>query len=314
MIARHIFLLLFMPPLAFGQTSETLTGSTGVRVLKGTLLLPASPSRTVVLIIARSGPTDRNGNQVMLQSDYLKKVAEELQTLGIASFRYDKRGVGESRMTNANEEAVLFNDFVADAVAWIKQLKSDKRFKKIIVLGHSEGSLVGMLACQRIPPAGFISIAGIGRPLDAVLKEQLTSNPYNSTGIIDQSFMIIDSLKAGHRVKRISPILSALFRPSVQPFLISVFQYNPAVEIGKLKIPVQIVQGTTDIQVAVCDAELLRAAQPTATFSIIPEMNHVLREAPADRMLNLSTYSRGDLPLAPGLVPALVSFIQSFAT
>ncbi len=308
---KLVFLLIAITGCVAAQTEETLTDSATTRVVKGTLLTPAAGARVVVLIIAGSGPTDRNGNQRTMASNYLKKIAEELQRAGIASFRYDKRGVGASRMANPSEESVVFNDFVSDAAVWIRRLKSDKRFQKVIVLGHSEGALVGMLACQQAPADGFISVAGIGRPLDVVLKEQLTGNPYNPKEIIDQSFTIIDSLKAGHRVKRISPMLFALFRPSVQPFLISVFQYNPATELARLKIPVQIVQGTTDIQVTEQDAALLHAAKPTAVRSTLTGMNHVLREAPADRMLNVSTYSKGELPLAPGLMPALVAFIQS---
>jgi pimeloyl-ACP methyl ester carboxylesterase len=310
---KRLFLVgsFLMATVSYSQTEVTIVDSTAVRVIRGTLLLPASATETVVLLIAGSGPTNRNGNQRMMTSNYFKLIAAELAAKGVASLRYDKRGIGQSTMTDPAEERVVLDDFVSDAVALIARLRADTRFKKVFVFGHSEGSLVGMLACQRAVVDGFISAAGIGRPLDVVLKAQLKDNPYNPKEIVDQSFRIIDSLKAGHRVKQVSPVLFALFRPSVQPFLISVFSYDPARELAKLRVPVQIVQGTTDIQVGVQDAEILRQAQPRAVYTLIEGMNHVFREAPADRMLNIATYTKAELPLAPGLMPSLLAFIAS---
>jgi alpha-beta hydrolase superfamily lysophospholipase len=246
-----------------------------------------------------------------LKSDYLKLLAENLAANGIASLRYDKRGVAKSKY-NGKEENVVFDDFALDAASWIARLKTDPRFSKIIVMGHSEGSLLGMLAIQRSAADGFVSVAGAGRPIDFVLKEQLHANANNPASLIQAADGIIDSLKMGLQVKQVPMLLSGLFRPGVQPFLISWMKYDPAVEIKKLNIPVMIVHGTTDIQVSKADAEALRIAYSTATYQEIEGMNHVLRAAPADRSENIKTYFRPDLPLKEELIRSLTEFVQRF--
>ncbi|MFN7748057.1 MAG: alpha/beta hydrolase family protein [Cyclobacteriaceae bacterium] len=297
---------------AAGQSikEELVSDSSARCVLKGTLLIPEHKAKLpVVLIIAGSGPTDRDGNSPRLKSDYLKLLAENLAANGIASLRYDKRGVAKSKY-NGKEENVVFDDFALDAASWISRLKADPRFSKVIVMGHSEGSLLGMLAIQRSAADGFVSVAGAGRPIDIVLKEQLHANANNPASLIQAADGIIDSLKMGLQVKQVPMLLSGLFRPSVQPFLISWMKYDPAVEIKKLNMPVMIVHGTTDIQVSKADAEALRIAHSTATYQEVEGMNHVLRAAPADRSENIKTYFRPDLPLKEELIRSLTEFVQ----
>src|ERR1043165_3945869 len=86
--------------------SDTVTLTTPTGALHGTLLVPAS-TRPVPLavIIAGSGPTDRDGNSPMLQgkNNSLKMLAEGLAARGIASVRYDKRGIAGSAKAGGNE-------------------------------------------------------------------------------------------------------------------------------------------------------------------------------------------------------------------
>ena len=121
---------------------------------------------------------------------------------------------------------------------WVSRLKGDKRFSKVILLGHSEGSLIGIVAAEKIPVDAFISVSGVGRTADQILQEQLQGKL--PPQLQAESSDILDSLKAGKTVANVSPSLVSLFRPSVQPYLISWMKYNPAVEIAKLKIPVLI--------------------------------------------------------------------------
>ncbi|HKE36190.1 MAG TPA: hypothetical protein VKB39_02070, partial [Candidatus Baltobacteraceae bacterium] len=76
------------------------------------------------------------------------------------------------------------------------------------------------------------------------------------------------------------PELAGLFRPSVQPFVISYMKYDPAKEIAKLSLPVTIVQGTADEQVTMDDANALKAADPSAKLVVIAGMNHLLKRPP----------------------------------
>ncbi|HMQ07899.1 MAG TPA: alpha/beta hydrolase [Saprospiraceae bacterium] len=283
---------------------ETKTGD-----IKGTLLNPSQTEITsVVLIIAGSGPTDRNGNNPMMTNNSLKMLADALLENGIASLRYDKRGVGESMVTGLKEKDLRFEHYVDDAKDWIDYLKSDQRFSEIIVLGHSEGSLIGMIAAQKQEVSKFISVAGVGMTAGEILREQLKNQP---PIVLEHSLPIIEKLEAGETVEDVPAMLQSLFRPSVQPYLISWFKYEPQKEIVKLEKPILIIQGTTDIQVKVAESEKLADANPNAVKVIIEGMNHILKESEMDWLKNTQTYSMPDLPLKPELIEAIVNFLKN---
>ncbi|WP_160714169.1 alpha/beta fold hydrolase [Chitinophaga solisilvae] len=277
----------------------------GVTV-SGTLTLPpGNKAVPVVLLIAGSGPTDRDGNNPLgVKGNTYKMLAAALLENGIACVRYDKRGIGAS--SPADESQLTLDTLTADAVAYVQQLKKDKRFSSVIIAGHSEGSLIGILAAAQGKADKFISIAGAGEQADVMLKRQISQN---APGSADKIFPLLDSLKKGHPVQEPGGPLNALFRSSVQPYMSSWLKYDPQTEIKKLSIPVLIIQGTTDLQVAAGEAALLKKAYPAATLTIIDEMNHVLKDAPADPVANMATYGLPALPLKPGLVTAIKDFI-----
>ena len=273
----------------------------------GTLTLPAGPQKVpVVLIIAGSGPTDRNGNNSMMKNDALKMIAHQLGENHIASVRFDKRLIAESKSSTLSESDLRFETYINDASDWIALLKKDTRFQHVTVIGHSEGSLIGMLTKEK--PDRFISIAGVGFPAAAVIKKQLASQP---DAVKNISYQILDSLSAGRKVDSIPPFLGSLFRPSVQPYLMSWFKYDPSLAINEMKIPILIIQGNTDIQVDTADAMQLAKSNPAAKLVIIDSMNHVLKTAVMDRKENLQTYFDPTLPLAQKLVPTITAFIQT---
>ncbi|MBZ5708365.1 alpha/beta hydrolase [Nannocystis pusilla] len=281
---------------------ETATGD-----LDGTLQLPAGCGPfAVVLIHAGSGPTDRDGNSPLLPgaNDSLKQVAAGLAERGVASVRFDKRGVGASQ-TPVSEEGLRFEMLVDDAAAWVEKLAADERFTGVTIAGHSEGSLIGMLAAKQSPAAAFVAIAGLGRPAGEVIREQLSAQL--SAVLFAEADAILDALEAGVEVDEVSPALYEAFRPSVQPYLISYLKYDPSVEVASLAIPTAIVQGTTDIQTSVKDAKLLAAAAPDAQLTIIEGMNHVLKAATLEPASQWAAYTDPSLPVVPALFDALVA-------
>jgi hypothetical protein len=286
-------------------TTEEVALGVGVDTIRGTLIAPRTENPPIVLLIAGSGPTDRNGNQPMMQNNSLKMIAEGLAIKGIASLRFDKRFIGQSRST-LSEADLRFETYVDDAAALLQMLKNDNRFSKLYVAGHSEGSQIAILAAQKVTVDGLISIAGIGKSADLVLLDQLATIPQP---LFLEAKAAINSLKNGVMVEKFDPQLTALLRPSVQPYLISWFKYNPAEEIAKLSCPVLILQGTTDIQVGVEHAQMLAAAKPGSTLKIIEGMNHVLKQAEADRNKNMGTYMNPELPLSDGVLEAIVAFL-----
>jgi len=206
------------------------------------------------------------------------------------------------------ENSLTVDTYIGDAVGWINLLKSDVRFSKVIVLGHSEGSLIGIVASEKAPVSAFISIAGPGRSIDKILQEQLKTKL--TPQLMVESNKILDSLRAGKTVAVVNQDLMSLFRPSVQPYMISWIKYDPSKEISRLKIPVLIIQGTTDIQVSTGDAKLLKASNPGATLKIIENMNHVMKECDSNMQTNMATYMDPELPLKSGLVDQIVKFIK----
>lgn len=296
----------------YPQQSDTLHTKTGD--LFGTLMFPQEKSRPLIaLIIAGSGPTDRNGNNPLgEQSNAYKLLAEGLAGGGIASLRYDKRGIGASRNAMKREQDLRFSTYVDDAESWIRQLQQDTRFGGVVVIGHSEGSLVGILASEQTRPLALVSLAGAGERIGPILLRQLESG---DSALVPAAKMILRQLQQGRRVDTIpsDPLLTALFRPSIQPYLISWMKIDPSREIARLPNPVLIINGTRDLQVLPGQARLLSRADPRATLLLIPHMNHILKDAPADRKGNLQTYQDPALPLSAPLVPAILGFLKSRA-
>ena len=294
-------------PAAAGIDTTTISLKTGSGTLYGSLVVPAGhPTLPVVLIIAGSGPTDRNGNSLMLHSDMYKLLADSLAQNGIASLRYDKRGVAASAAALRSEADITFPDYIADAVGFIRLLRADKRFTRVIVFGHSEGSLIGMVAAQQANANAYISASGAGDRIDKVIYPQIAAQ---SRVMADSAKVLFDSLSQGYHVQEPHNALRGLFRASVQPYMISWLRYDPQIEIRKLHIPVMIIQGATDLQTTVADAEKLKAALPAATLKIVPGMNHIFREASLDRQQNLSTYSKPSLPLVPEAIADITGFL-----
>lgn len=274
----------------------------------GTLTKPENNSKIpVILIIAGSGPTDRNGNSPLgVNANVYKMLADSLMHHGFACLRYDKRGIGES--INAQKRAILFEDMIRDAEGFIRLLKADQHFSKVIVLGHSEGSLIGMVAAEQAKADAYISFAGAGERIDKIMVRQF-SEQSKELGV--KAAILLDSLRKGFDINSGDSILQNIFTPAVQPYMTSWLKYNPQEEIKKLTIPLLIVQGTTDIQVRVEDAKELKAVKPSATLRIIENMNHIGKKAPADRQQNIATYAMPDLPLIPELVSSVDTFVNA---
>ncbi|MBX8545303.1 lysophospholipase [Pseudomonas cichorii] len=277
--------------------------------LFGTLLLPQSTKPVpVVLIIAGSGPTDRDGNNPEGgRNDSMKRLAIILAKNNIASVRYDKRGVAASKAATPDERDLSVESYVADVQAWAQKLKANPRLGSLILLGHSEGALVASLAAEKAGARAVISVAGTGRPVDQVLREQFRERL--PPALLQRSNQLLDELKAGKTDDKVPEDLEVVFRPSVQPYLISLFRQDPAAAFGKLQMPALIIQGRNDIQVSVDDALILKKARPDAELALIDGMNHVLRIVPDDLEKQLQSYRNPTLPLSSELSAHILRFI-----
>jgi pimeloyl-ACP methyl ester carboxylesterase len=295
--------------------SDTVSLQTAHGILFGTLLQPETPGmHPLAVIIAGSGPTDRDGNSGALpgKNNSLKMLAEALAERGIASLRYDKRGIAESRAAMGLERDLRFDQYADDAAGWVTQYRGDPRFSTITIVGHSEGSLLGMLAARAAHADGYVSIAGAGRSAPQVLREQLAHNL--QPDLLAQAEAIMQSLEAGTLVDTVPKPLWALFRPSVQPYLASWFRHDPAREIAELTMPVLVVQGTTDLQVTVADATRLAKAQPRAKLVVLEGMNHVLKPVGGSGAAQLPSYSDPTLRIVSDVPDAIARMVKTLKT
>ena len=311
MLTKQKFITLIAAlTLAIAASAETpITLQTTSGEIYGTLVAPENASRTAVLIIAGSGPTDRNGNSVAgVSTNAYQLLADSLAAHGYASLRYDKRGIAASAAAGTDESQLTFDAYIDDAAAWVELLVADERFDRVVLAGHSEGGLIALVVAKRTEQvAAVITLAGVGEAIDATLRRQLATQPepYKS-----ECYRIIDELKAGRKVTDVKPELAVLFRESVQPFLISQMRYEPAAEARALKVPLLVVQGTTDIQVETTDAARLFMAQRMARIVMIDDMNHVLKIcSTTNPQQQMATYMNPSLPIAAKLVRAVIDFM-----
>lgn len=310
---RKIFISLFIivSTSSFSQVTAAFTKEniTVNSLLNGSLYTPNQQNKklNLVILIAGSGPTDRDGNQMGLVNNSLKLLAEALANNGIAVYSYDKRIFAKMASSKLDEASLSFDNFIDDAKAVIQHFKNQKKYNSITVAGHSEGALIGMVATNGNAD-GYISIAGAGRPIDEVLLEQIEKQaPF----LKEEVQKNLETLKNGTTFELKNQMLASLFRASVQPYMISWIKYNPQTEIKKLQIPTLLINGDKDIQVSVQDAQLLQQAKLNAQLHIIQNMNHVFKEIKGDDAENKAAYTNPDLPISIELSSIITTFIRS---
>ncbi|MDT0688532.1 alpha/beta hydrolase [Salegentibacter sp. F188] len=300
--------LVFMIQPIFSQETFTEEELTINKFVNGTLTTPLEDNAfSLVILIPGSGPTDRNSNQPMMKNDAFKKMAHRLAEEGISSFRYDKRIINMNQL-GIQEKDIRFTHFVEDANAVLDYFSKNKGYKRIIVAGHSQGSLVGILAAKDKADA-FISLAGAGRSIDKIITEQIANQ---LPDLRENTRVALDEIKQKGSTTNYHPFLESMFRPNVQAFLASWIQFDPALEIVKLDMPVLIINGTSDIQIKTKESELLKEARPDSEMAIIDNMNHVFREIQGnDQLANSKSYNEPNRPLHPKLIPIMTDFIRN---
>ena len=303
---KYLYGLLCVFTFSYSFSNDYVINSFDNHSIHGTLLESAESNSVLSIIISGSGPTDRDGNNTSLKSDYLKMLAEGLFENGVSSYRYDKRGVGNSIGNIQSGNDIKFIDYINDVVSIINHFKDTKEYKRIVVIGHSEGALIGMIA-SRLIADNFISIAGAGEDYLTLIQRQLSIQPPYVKSMSDP---VIEKLKNKELVDSVPPLLNSLFNKTVQEYLIDASSYDPKEEISKLDIPVLIVQGSNDIQIEINDAQLLHNAATKSRLEIIQGMNHVLRQAPENRLLNMQTYGNPELPIDGSLVNLIMDFLD----
>ena len=279
--------------------------------LHGTRLVPEGSRRVpVIILLAGSGPTDRNGNGGGVTPNTLRLLAEGLAQRGVATLSYDRRGIGASAAVQPREQDYRFSMLVDDARAWVRQVRTDARFGPLVLGGHSEGSLVAILAAQASPVDAVVTLAGPGRPHWQVIRDQLRRNiPPTQAATLVRAESLLVRLAKGEVPDSTPAELAPLFRPSVLPYLASFYPFDPAAELRRLRRPALVAQGTTDLQVEDAEAEMLAGSTPGVRVLHVPGMNHALKAATGGRLQQYATYMNPRLPVVPMLLDSLAAFV-----
>ncbi len=302
MFKKYLILLLILNySIFYGQLkTEEISLKNGVIFLDGTLTF--QKEKTPLLIyISGSGNIDRNGNQQpMVKANYIKQFRDKIAS-NVAFFSYDKRTTNPKNKSHLG--GTIFDDFVSDLKVIINHFKNDKRFTEIILLGHSQGALVAMLACDE-NISKYISLAGAGQSIDRILEKQLSKNPL--VGVIAKQHLT--ELKETGTIKKVNPMLYSVFHPKNHKFLVNWMRYNPQKEIAKLDIPTLIIQGEKDLQVSKNDAKLLHKSNPKTKLFLIKNMNHVLKTINKDED-NINSYYSEEYPISNELIEIVKRFV-----
>ena len=286
--------------------------------ISATIDMPEVGSDTAVLIVAGSGPTDRNGNSAAGLSTYsYKMLGEALAESGYAVMRYDKRAIGLSPIPAEDVPNLVFEDFIDDARTCVEYLRKEG-FERVIVAGHSEGGLIALAlaAEEECCLDGVVLLCAPGYNMAEILNFQLSQQLVPAyMGLMVKSTKIIDSLKAGNRVaiEDIPSELLGLFHPTVQPFIISNMKYEPVELAAKCRVPMLIVSGGRDIQVSVSNGNRIHEANPTSKHRVFENMTHVLKDADtSDRVAQvMGIYSNANLAITEALAPTIVEFLNN---
>lgn len=306
MKTKLTFLFTLVCLITFGQSNivseEILIHNDSIE-LPGTLTY-ANRNSPLIIWVHGSGNVDRNGNQgTIIKANYIKQFRDSINKHHIAFYSFDKRTANPNNIKFLKE--ILFYDLVKDAQKVISHFKADNRFSEIVLIGHSQGSLIAMLASEKIDK--YISLAGPAESIDKTLIQQISKQaPF--LGDITKAH--IKELKETGAIKDVNPMLLSLFNKNNQPFLANWMQYNPSEEIKKLTIPMLIISGTKDIQIKEEDANTLHKANEKSTLVIIKNMNHVLKNI-AINADNMKSYYSADYALSNELIATIVAFINN---
>ncbi len=278
------------------------------KYIEGSLVTPYSDSDQevpLVIFIMDAGAVNRDGNDRMSKNDTFKKLSYELAKMGIASYRYDKRlfkmdGLG------IREHEISFDHFIEDAKTTVGYFRKNKTYTKIIVLGHGQGSLVGMLAAKDNAD-GFISIAGNAQSIDQVIVEQIAKQ---APGLDKSAAAAFEQLRESGRAAGYEPALESIFRYDLQPFIKSWMKYDPSQIISELEIPVLILHGGQDIQVQLSQAEKLKESAPQSEYMLINDMNHILKEIKGGRLENQKSYNESWRKIMPEVLSSIANFVN----
>lgn len=322
-----------VPP--FPYTSEEITIQSDSAILAGTLTVPQNADERTPVVVMVTGSGQQNRDEELLEHKPFAVIADYLARNGIASFRYDDRGVGQS---TGDASLATTADFASDAESVVKYLHSLDRFGRIGLLGHSEGGLIAYKLGARPGMLDFIiSIAGPAVRGDSILVYQ-NRNSLAKAGITGKTADdFIDALAKAFELKINNPnavfdsttlakiypsnnenattrqlsqsLASVLDKKTQSPWMQYFMAYSPATDLQALSIPAMIIYGEKDTQVpASLNVEPAQSNAPNAIVKTYPYANHLMQHAATGDVAEYKTISE---TISPDVLTDIVTFIKS---
>ncbi|WP_341896760.1 alpha/beta fold hydrolase [Ferrovibrio terrae] len=277
-------------------------------VLAGTLTLPAGTIEKVpaLVLLQGSGPTNRDGNQPpVMRTDLLRQIAEGLALKGIATLRYDKRGMHANAggLPGSDKYASYFDwdRFVDDAYAAYAFLRAQPGvdLHKTGLFGHSEGGMIALDLSNRLQagekPAALILAATAGRRLDVIVREQLTRQlgalkPNERRAFLAENDRTVQAIQTTGKVpEKLLPALNGLYPPYSGPFWQAQLKLDPADLVQRYAGPVLLIQGDADIQISserdalALDRALQQRSNDDHAMIVLPRTSHNLKPLQGDK-------------------------------
>lgn len=328
------------PTIAPLFAEEEIQFTDGPDTLYGTLSLPNLPGkRPAALIIAGSGPTNRNGDNPLIRGDVgtLRNIANTLAAAGVASLRYDKIGTGKTGLASHATDAskVDFELYISGALAAYNTLiaRPEVDPTKTVIIGHSEGGLIALVLAERLKekgqPAALVLATPISVPYFDLLRRQITdqfaaavkaglfTQDQANTALAELDAIIASLLEKGTPPATITfPAFVQLFgNPVNNRFLAQAAKYDPRQMVAGWAKPALLFCATLDVQVSCGDVEALRAAFPTANtgvqFVALKGVNHVLKEVTTPNENPLEDYGNPALPFSQEAASTLTAFVTA---
>lgn len=302
--------------------SEPNPTETALEVFCGDVLLPGiltwphggNSYIPLVVLVAGSGPTDRDGNNYNVpgKTDALKLLAEGLAVRGIASFRYDKRGSGQAYRYESHDQQVSFARHASDLVAIFEKLQKEVGISRLVVAAMNEGAWISALAINKASRQGlfvdgFAVLDASGkRPLD-ILRENLTEL---DEALRQEAESIVQAILEGSSYQEPSETLRDFFSPQKREWLYSWLSMDPAREIAAIKAPLVLARGEMDEQVPEDEFQLLMALRPNAVVRVIPGMNYMLKKIATEEE-NYDSFTNPQYPIPAELFELLESLAKA---
>lgn len=311
------------PVAPFPYTTEEVTFSNGKYKFNGTLTLPKNSDKNTKVVLMVTGSGQQNRDEEVFGHKPFAVIADALAREGIASLRYDDRGYGDSTIVFSN---FTTDDFKQDAEAGVKYLR--KRFKKVGVLGHSEGGTIALMLAGEGKTDFVVSMAGmaISGKETLIMQNRIGLAPLGMTtetvdGYCKALSGAFDTLGAGKSVEEVDRkdvplMLRQLFEMAMKqadtPFMRHIFSLDIRQDLPKVKCPVLAMNGKKDMQVD-CEKNIsalqegLRNCKPKIVA--FDGLNHLFQHCPTG---NLVEYQQIEETISVEVLKTIVDFIQTF--